>query len=115
MQPFPFILQIFLTGDGALHFISTDQSCRAHLPLGETSLVQILSHDLVTQSEGLEILISTNDGTLICMGSGNEIADTPFDEQHYKTNLMLSLPSDIKTPNDFLFSNKKVSSCLASN
>ena len=88
--------------------ISTDQSCKAHIPIGETSLVQILSHDLVSQSEGTEILIATNDGTLVCMGTGNEVAETFFDDQLYKTDLTLSLPSELKSPNDFIFSNKKV-------
>ena len=97
-----------MAGDGALHLISTDQSCKTHVPIGETSLVQILSHDLVSQSEGTEILIATNDGTLICMGTGNEIAEKFFDDQLYKTDLMLSLSSELKSANDFLFSSKKV-------
>ena len=97
-----------MADDGALHLISTDRSCQTHIPIGETSLVQILSHDLVSQSEGMEILISTNDGTLICMGTGNEATETIFDDQLYKTSLMLSLPAELRTPNDFLYSDKKV-------
>ena len=104
----PIFLKVFLADDGALHLISTDRSCQTHIPIGETSLVQILSHDLVSQSEGMEILISTNDGTLICMGTGNEVTETTFDDQLYKTSLMLSLSAELKTPNDFLYSDKKV-------
>ena len=103
-----FVFQVFLSNDGALHVISTDQQCRTHYPIGETSLVQILSHDLVSQSDGLELLISTNDGTLICMGSGEETMDSIYLEEIYSKTHMMSIPSETKSPNDFLFADRKV-------
>lgn len=99
---------MFLSNDGALHVVSTDQTCKTHFPIGETSLVQILSHDLVIQSEGFELLIATNDGTLICMGSGEEISVNTFKDDIYKHTHALSLPSETKSPNDFLYADKKV-------
>ncbi|KAL4234802.1 hypothetical protein ACF0H5_006444 [Mactra antiquata] len=98
---------VFLSNDGALHIISTDQSCRTHFPIGETSLVQILSHDLVVQSEGLELLISTNDGTLICMGSGEETDVNVLQDAMYENILMLALTGDTKTSNDFTYAKEK--------
>lgn len=103
---------MFLSNDGALHVVSTDQQCRTHYPIGETSLVQILSHDLVSQSDGLELLISTNDGTLICMGSGEETTQNIYSDAVYSKTSMLSIPAETKSPNDFLFAERKVNNIL---
>ncbi|WAR19978.1 DEX1-like protein [Mya arenaria] len=100
--------QVFLSNDGVLHVISTDQSCRAHFPIGETSLVQILSHDLVSHSEGMELLISTSDGTVICMGSGEETIENVFADEFYHKILALAWPAETPTPNDFLFAENKM-------
>ncbi|XP_052769103.1 uncharacterized protein LOC128209205 isoform X2 [Mya arenaria] len=99
---------VFLSNDGVLHVISTDQSCRAHFPIGETSLVQILSHDLVSHSEGMELLISTSDGTVICMGSGEETIENVFADEFYHKILALAWPAETPTPNDFLFAENKM-------
>ncbi|XP_052267793.1 uncharacterized protein LOC127869338 isoform X2 [Dreissena polymorpha] len=100
---------VFLANDGALHVISTDQSCRTHFPIGETSLVQILSHDLVAQSEGMELLIATSDGTLICMGSGEETNEKMLSDNMFSKTHALSLPAETRSANDFLFAELKLS------
>ncbi|KAK3608630.1 hypothetical protein CHS0354_042629 [Potamilus streckersoni] len=98
---------VFLSDDGTLHIMSADQSCKTQYSIGEKSLVQILSHELMSLSEGLEILIATSDGTLICMGSGQEPENKFFDEEDNKIRLSLTLPSETKSPNDFVFSKAK--------
>ncbi|XP_021378708.1 protein DEFECTIVE IN EXINE FORMATION 1-like isoform X2 [Mizuhopecten yessoensis] len=101
---------VFLTNDGSLHIISTTLECNTHYPLGESSLVQILSHDLVDKAEGVELLIATNDGSLICLGSENEVEDpfTGIDDEKIRENHLQSLPSDVKTPNDFSYAQNKL-------
>lgn len=101
---------VYLTDDGSLHVVSTSLECKTHFPLGETSLVQILSHELVNKAEGVELLIATNDGTLLCLGSENEVEDpfTEIDEDKIRETHLLSLPSYVKTPNDFSFAQNKL-------
>ncbi|XP_033735102.1 protein DEFECTIVE IN EXINE FORMATION 1-like [Pecten maximus] len=101
---------VYLTDDGSLHIISTSLECKTHYPLGESSLVQILSHNLVDKAEGVELLIATNDGTILCLGSEIEVED-PFagiDEEKTRETHLLSLPSNVKTPNDFSFAQNKL-------
>ena len=105
-------LQVVAADDGTLHIISTDLKCRSHVPIGETSLVQILSHDLVPQSQGLELLVATNDGTLLCLGTGEELADDIdlHEETRMKQTALLALTSDTKSVNDFSYDVNKVCS-----
>jgi len=58
----------------------------------------------------MELLISTNDGTVICMGSGEEIGGSVMTDEQLSKTQALSLPSELASPNDFLFAEKKV--CL---
>ena len=102
---------MFTANDGNLYIISSDQACKVHIPIGETSLVEVLSHDLVKRSPGLELLVATRDGTLICLGVGKEL---PQDyqipgaaERFHQKN---SCPAVTKTYNDFSFSIHKVRS-----
>lgn len=102
-------MQVFLGANGVLHLMTLDFKCKAQLTLGETSFVQILSYDLVPQSEGLELLVSTNDGTLICLGSGIEPEDLINEDENQKNYMQKSLPSETKSINDFSYDLKKVS------
>lgn len=98
-----------MADDGSIHLISMDLKCKSQIPLGETSLVQVLSHDLIKWFSGMELLVATSDGTLMCLATGQELAE--FDDARDETlrcNHMLSLTSETKTANDFSFSEKKV-------
>lgn len=99
---------VVMADDGSIHLISMDLKCKSQIPLGETSLVQVLSHDLIKWFSGMELLIATSDGTLMCLATGQELAE--FDDARDETlrsNHMLSLTSETKTANDFSFSEKK--------
>ncbi|XP_060070559.1 uncharacterized protein LOC132550506 [Ylistrum balloti] len=101
---------VFLTDDGSLHVVSTTLDCKTQYPLGESSLVQILSHDLVDKAEGMELVIATNDGTIICLGSENEVEDpfTRIDEDNVRETHLRSLQSNIKSANDFSYAENKL-------
>ena len=75
-------------------------------------MVQILSHDLVPQSQGLELLVATNDGTLLCLGTGEELADdiNLHEETRMKQTALLALTSETKSVNDFSYDVNKVCS-----
>jgi hypothetical protein len=64
--------------------MSIDLKCKAKFPLGETTLVQLLAFDLVESSDGLEILVATNDGTLLCLGNSKTPKDRFIDEERSK-------------------------------
>ncbi|VDI06153.1 Hypothetical predicted protein [Mytilus galloprovincialis] len=98
---------LVLTDDGYLHVISIDLKCKTKFTLGETTLVQLLAHDLVKGSDGLEILVATNDGALICLGSSQETTDIFIDEEKDKEILKFSLQSETKSPNDFIYGSIK--------
>lgn len=100
---------VFLGSNGVLHLMTLDFKCRSQLTLGETSFVQILSYDLVPQSEGLELLVSTNDGTLMCLGSGNEPEDLINEDENKKNYMQNSLSCDTNSINDFSYDLKKES------
>ncbi|XP_048732051.2 uncharacterized protein LOC125648988 isoform X2 [Ostrea edulis] len=99
---------VVVADDGSVHLISMDLKCKSQIPLGETSLVQVLSHDFVKWFSGIELLVATSDGTVICLSTGQELAEIqePTDES-LRTNHMWSLTSETKTVNDFSFSDKK--------
>ncbi|ESO96510.1 hypothetical protein LOTGIDRAFT_159926 [Lottia gigantea] len=99
---------VFTTEDGSLHILAGDQRCKVHIPVGETSLVEVLSHDLVIMSEGVELLVATRDGSLICLGSGLETPPEAWiGETMVKRNQLISWPSATKSINDFSFIPKK--------
>ncbi|KAJ8308441.1 hypothetical protein KUTeg_013315 [Tegillarca granosa] len=100
---------VFLGANGVLHLMTLDFKCRSQLTLGETSFVQILSYDLVSQSEGLELLVSTNDGTLMCLGSGIEPEDLINEDENKKHYMQNSLSCDTNSINDFSYDLKKES------
>lgn len=105
------MLQVVLAEDGYLHVMSIDLKCKAKFPLGETTLVQLLAFDLVESSDGLEILVATNDGTLLCLGNSETPKDRFIDEERSKEKMKYSLESETKSPNDFIYGNLKVYSC----
>ncbi|XP_041353729.1 protein DEFECTIVE IN EXINE FORMATION 1-like isoform X2 [Gigantopelta aegis] len=96
---------VFAANDGNLYIVSSDRTCQVHIPIEETSLVEVLSHDLVKQSPGLELLVSTRDGTLICLGVGRELSqDYQIPEAAERFHQQNSCPAVTKTYNDFSFS-----------
>ncbi|ELT95035.1 hypothetical protein CAPTEDRAFT_206740 [Capitella teleta] len=96
---------VTLGNNGYLNVISGDRStCRDTVNLAETSLVQILSHDLVPQAPGLEMLIATEDGTLLCVGSGSN-----YTTQHSRLDSadMIAWPSENRALTDGTYHGQK--------
>ena len=60
--------QVTLADDRHIHIISGDGGCRQTFNVGELSFVSIVSHDLVSSSPGLELLVASRDGTVLCVG-----------------------------------------------
>ena len=58
--------------EGSLYIISGDGSCLETVQLHESSMTPVLSADLIPMTADLELLIATNDGTLMCLRMANE-------------------------------------------
>lgn len=101
---------MFVADDGNLYIIAGDHSCEAHIALEESSLVEVMAHDLIPLFQGLELLVSTKDGSIICLGSSLETAVEDLIEDSPRKNLLFrAWPSSLKSPNDFAFSELKAS------
>ena len=57
-----------LADDRHIHVISGEGVCRQTFNVGEQSFVSIVSQELVTSSPGLELLVASRDGTVLCIG-----------------------------------------------
>jgi len=101
--------------DGVLHALSVDRQCQYHVDIGETSLVSIVSHDLLPAVPGVELLVATSDGTLLCLSAGNYLLITPKRNASQSTANQMSSserrelarvtawPAELRSHNDFLF------------
>lgn len=101
--------KVFLSDTGILHILPSDHSCVTEFLLAESSLVDLAMHDLVLMNQGMEILIATADGNLICVGSGyetppEELVEKDFQLMHHA----LSYPFDQLSHSNFGFKLKKV-------
>ena len=105
--------QVFVGDDGNLYIVAGDHSCETHIALEESSLVEVLSHDLSPWKHGLELLVSTKDGSIICLGS---VLETPVedlvDESKRKALWLKTWPRATKSANDFTFTDFKVGDLL---
>ena len=54
-----------------LHAVSLDLACQYHVDVGETSLVSLVSRDLLPAVPGVELLVAAADGSLLCLAAGN--------------------------------------------
>ncbi len=91
-----------LADDEYLHVVSGDRKCRNNvMRLGEKSFVAIVTHDLVPTSPGLELLIATSDGTLLCLGRAEGSTVVSDDTPAAVYAGLLSLPSETKSYNNF--------------
>jgi len=92
--------------------LSPDIACRYSVALGETTLVAMASHDLLPMIPGVELLIATKDGILMCLMQGNlSSIEEPTDDDDDATSY-LAWPSETKTHNDFTFLCDRVNSSL---
>ena len=74
-----------------------------------TYLLYMYSIYLSLWFSGLELLVATNDGTVMCLATGQELAEFQNDiDEPLEANHMISLTSEPKTVNDFSFSEKRV-------
>ncbi|XP_070578887.1 uncharacterized protein [Ptychodera flava] len=89
------------THDGNLQVLSGDGKCSDIIQLGEQSLVQVLAADLVPGSPGLELLVSTSDGTLMCLHTSTDIS-------HPERSILHYWPAETISYNGFTFWNAKV-------
>ncbi|KAK2150001.1 hypothetical protein LSH36_427g01033 [Paralvinella palmiformis] len=96
--PSPVIM--LLDSAGFLQILGLDK-CRQAVTLKETSLVQVLSHDMIVTSPGLEFLIATDDGALICLRQTNETGLLPQDGVSHVN--LFSWPMEVKNMNNFAF------------
>jgi hypothetical protein len=72
-------------------------------------MVEVLSHDLLPLRQGLELLLATTDGSIICLGSMLETtAEVLIEDTHRKNLWFKSWPGVTKTANDFTFTDLKV-------
>ncbi len=60
--------QAILADDHHIHIVSGDGKCRQTLNIGQLSFVSMSAHDLVPDSPGLELLVASRDGTILCVG-----------------------------------------------
>jgi len=96
------VSQVNLDQDGVLHIISADRACQYKVSLHETSLVSLLSHDLLPGVPGLEILVAAADGALLCLKADSENDEVnKIDVNEIKT---VAWPAEQKSHNDFTFS-----------
>jgi len=99
-------VQVILDTDGVLHAMSVDRRCQYHVDIGETSLVSLVSHDLLPAVPGVELLIATSDGTLLCLSAGNVSQSTA---NQISSSLLRELarvtawPAELRSHNDALF------------
>ena len=87
--------------------MSVDRNCQYHMDIGETSLAGIVSHDLLPAVPGVELLVATADGTLLCLAAGNVSQSTA--NQMSASVLrefaqVVSWPAELRSHNDFVFS-----------
>lgn len=101
--------KVGLSREGTLHLLSTDTACRHSVNLGETTLVPLASHDLLPTVPGIELLVATKDGVLMCLMQGNA---THLDESGSDVGdedaLYVAWPSETKSHNDFTFLSDQV-------
>jgi len=92
--------------DGVLHALSVDRQCQYHVDIGETSLVSIVSHDLLPAVPGVELLVATSDGTLLCLSAGNasqSTANQMSSSERRELARVTAWPAELRSHNDFLF------------
>jgi len=99
---------VSLNQNGELNILTADRLCRNRFDLGDTSLVAILSHDLIPDVPGLEFLVATRDGSLKCLVQSNT-SDTvePWSQRARDDRIggeylkSIAWPAETKTHNDF--------------
>ena len=85
---------------GFLQVLGLDK-CRQAVTVKETSLVPVLAHDMITGSPGLEFLIATDDGALLCLRQTNTTGLLPLvDITHVN---LFAWPTEVKNANNFAF------------
>jgi len=83
--------------------MSLDRSCQYHVDVGETSLVSLVSHDLLSAVPGVELLVATEDGTLLCLTAGNASGSASELAELRLWNRVASWPTQLRAHNDFVF------------
>jgi len=99
-------MQVGLDTDGVLHAVSVDRSCQYHVDIGETSLVSIVSHDLLPAVPGVELVVATADGTMLCLAAGNVSESTANEMSAFVLRefaRVTAWPAQLRTHNDFVF------------
>ncbi|KAK0053028.1 protein DEFECTIVE IN EXINE FORMATION 1 [Biomphalaria pfeifferi] len=96
---------VFLSDDGILHILAADHSCLSQMALADSSFVDIMTYNVVGMNRGMELIVSTSDGSLICLGSGMESSlEERVDLEYSILSKRLAYPSDTATHNNFYFS-----------
>uniref|UniRef100_A0A0B7AVA1 DEX1 C-terminal domain-containing protein n=1 Tax=Arion vulgaris TaxID=1028688 RepID=A0A0B7AVA1_9EUPU len=100
---------VFLSDDGELHILAGDHSCLSQVALTDFSLVDILVQNVVLMNRGMELIVSTSDGSLICLGSGSESPpEELYEEEYLVMSSRIAYPSSPHSYNDFIFTVNKI-------
>ncbi|XP_072032542.1 uncharacterized protein [Amphiura filiformis] len=76
LKPKPNPLDVIVPSyDHHLYVISGDGQCVEVIEVDERSLVPIIAADLMPTTPGLELLLGTNDGTVMCLRTQEEVHD----------------------------------------
>jgi len=87
-----------------LHAMSVDRACQYHVDVGEPSLVSLVSHDLLWVVPGVELLVATADGTLLCLTAGNATTASADELAELRLwNKVTKWPTQLRAHNDFVF------------
>lgn len=79
---------------GEISVIRGSDACNDVIQINKPMPVAAVAADLVTQSAGLEFIVATDDGTLICMGHKNSFASP--EKRYHHAKLMKSFSILIK-------------------
>jgi len=82
--------------------MSVDRNCQYHVDVGETSLVSLVSHDMLPAVPGVELLVATSDGTLLCLSAGN-VTDSEVSSMAAVQHEFVRVVSWPRSHNDFIF------------
>ena len=83
--------------------MSVDRDCQYHVDVGETSLVGLVSHDLLPAVPGVELLVAAADGTLLCLTAGNASASEAELAALREWSRVTAWPTYLRAHNDFVF------------
>ena len=95
--------QVIADYEGSLHIISGDGACLETIRLEENVMTPVLAADLLPMTPDLELVIATNDGTLMClkMSNGTDSGEGSESAKNKRVWPAEAWHADTPTPNKF--------------